>query len=166
MKIIATYIVVILVVLGVGYYLFQSSNKPATELPGQVFENQGQEHITQGSFEHPAYNSNPPTSGWHWPQPAAWGIYRATQPDEQLIHNLEHGGIWISYKSNLDAETIAKLQDFARRYRKIIVEPRDANDSPIALVAWTRLQKLDSFDETTILRFIDAHYDKGPEKVD
>src|SRR3989344_5078 len=46
---------------------------------------------------HEAYNSNPPTSGPHYEQPSRWGVSQAELPDEQLIHNLEHGGIWISY---------------------------------------------------------------------
>lgn len=157
------------VVLGVGFWLFQSS-KTTTEdpskLPGQLLENQGQTHIEQGAFDHPAYNSNPPTSGWHWPQGAQWGVYPSPLPDEQLVHNLEHGGIWISYKPDLDKGTVNQLNDFAKRYRKVIVAPREGNDAPIALAAWTRLEKMDQYNEFNILTFIDAYYDKGPEKVD
>src|ERR1700733_10453690 len=99
-KILFIYIIVVGVVVGLGFWLFTASNKPKTpgEQPGQTFENQGQTHITEGSTDHPTYNSNPPTSGWHWPSPAAWGVYPNGQPDERLVHNLEHGGIWISYK--------------------------------------------------------------------
>ncbi len=167
MKVIIIYIIVVLGVLGLGYWLFTSSNQQQTDLPGQTLENQGQTHIPEGSTEHEAYNSNPPTSGWHWPKPADWGAYNASLPDEQLIHNLEHGGIWISYKpGSVDENMIKQLNDFAKRYRKIIVEPRDKNDSPIALAAWTHLQKLDRYNESEIIRFIEAYYDKGPEKVD
>jgi len=166
MKTILSTIVIVIAVLGLGYWLFQSSNVDPATLPGQAFEIQGQQHIPQGSTDHPAYNSNPPTSGWHWPQPANWGAYDTTLPDEQLIHNLEHGGIWISYKPGLDENTVNQLKDFARRYRKIIVEPRPANDANIALAAWGRLQKLDNYSEAEILKFIEAHYDMGPEKVD
>lgn len=166
MKQIIIIVIVIVAVLGIGFWLFSAEQGIQENLPGVALENQGQEHIAQGSTDHPAYNSNPPTSGWHWPQPAAWGSYATAQSDEQLIHNLEHGGIWISYKPDLDAQTIAQLNDFAKRYRKIIVAPRVANDSAIALAGWARLQKLDRYDERLILQFIDAFYDKGPEKVD
>ncbi|OGE82497.1 MAG: hypothetical protein A3B10_00275 [Candidatus Doudnabacteria bacterium RIFCSPLOWO2_01_FULL_44_21] len=168
MKVILIYIIVILAVLGLGFWLFSTSNsqQQPENLPGQTLEDQGQLHIDQGSFDHPAYNSNPPTSGWHWPQAAEWGIYKATQPDEQLIHNLEHGGVWIAYKpGSVDEQTVNLLQDFAKRYRKVIVEPREANDAAIALAAWTHLDKLDQYDESQILRFIASYYDRGPEKV-
>jgi hypothetical protein len=130
-----------------------------------TFENQGQTHIEEGAVDHPQYNSNPPTSGWHWPQPAAWGVYKAQEPDERLIHNLEHGGIWISYLPGTDPAVVTKLEDFANRYRKVVVEPRAANEKPIALAAWTHNENMDSFDEREIVKFIEAYYDKGPEKV-
>ncbi|HYC79421.1 MAG TPA: DUF3105 domain-containing protein [Candidatus Binatia bacterium] len=167
MKVFISIFVVVLAVVGLGYFLFQSSAEPAdpNEGPGEFFVEQGAEHIAEGTTEHPPYSSNPPTSGWHWPSPAAWGVYKSALPDERFVHNLEHGGIWISYKPSVDAETIAKLEDFAQRYRKVIVAPREANDSNIALAAWEYLEKMDVYDENTILNFIEAYYDEGPEKV-
>jgi hypothetical protein len=165
-KLLLVYVLVVGVVMGLGFWLFKSSQVQQENLPGQLFENQGQEHLTQGSTDHPPYSSNPPTSGSHWPQPANWGAYPVTQPDEQLVHNLEHGGIWISYKPDkVDQNTINLLNDFAKRYPLIIVEPREKNDAPISLVAWRRLQNLDQYDESAILRFIEAYHNKGPEKV-
>jgi hypothetical protein len=167
MKIFIIYFVVVLAVVGLGFFLFQTEEpEDPTALPGELLENQGAVHIEDGSTDHPPYNSNPPTSGWHWPAPADWGIYKVAFPDEKFVHNLEHGGIWISYKpSKVSVETITLLEDFAKRYRKIIVAPRETNDSNIALAAWTRLQKLENYDEQTIIKFIEAHYDQGPEKV-
>ncbi|MBX4191688.1 MAG: DUF3105 domain-containing protein [Candidatus Doudnabacteria bacterium] len=155
-----------IVVVGLAFWLFKSSQKQEENLPGQLFDNLGQEHLTQGATDHQPYNSNPPTSGPHWPQPANWGSYAVTQPDEQLVHNLEHGGIWISYRPDkVDQNTINMLNDFAKRYPLIVVEPREKNDSAISLAAWGRLQNLDQYDESAILRFIEAYHNKGPEKV-
>ncbi len=167
MKTFVSIFIAVVVFVGLGFYLFTKSNKPVdpANLPGQTFENQGQAHIPAGEKQHLTYNSNPPSSGPHWPAPAEWGIYKAQQPDELLVHNLEHGGIWISYKPDTEAETIKKLEDFATRYRKIIIEPRAENDQKIALSAWTHVQKMDVYDENTILKFIEAYYDQGPEKV-
>src|SRR3954468_11549389 len=136
-KLLFVYIGVLIIAMGLGFWLFTSSKKQTENLPGQAFESLGQTHITEGSLDHPPYNSNPPTSGWHWPQPAQWGTYNTTQPDEQMVHNLEHGGIWISYQPDkVDQATIDKLNDFAKRYPLIIVEPRAADDAPIVLAAW------------------------------
>ena len=165
-KILLTYLGVVAIVVAFGWFLFNSSNVDPATLPGEAVSVLNQEHIAQGSFDHPEYNSNPPTSGWHWPQPAEWGIYEQSPADEQLVHNLEHGGIWISYQPGADEQVVEQLRDFARRYRKVIVAPREANDSAIALAAWGRLQKLETYNEESIIEFIEAFYDKGPEKVD
>jgi hypothetical protein len=129
------------------------------------FADQGGTHLELGR-PHPAYNSDPPTSGWHTPQPATWGTYRNPIPDQIVVHNLEHGGIWISYRDPGDAALVDKLEALAARYRsKVILTPRPQNDAPIAVAAWTRLMKLDTYDEEKIIRFIDAFKDKGPERV-
>jgi hypothetical protein len=165
MKILITYLVVIVVAVGLGFLLFRSSKKDPSTLPGVAYASQGQNHIPEGSTDHEPYNSNPPTSGPHWPEPARCLVYTTTQPDERLVHNLEHGGIWISYKTSVDPDTVAKLNDFATRYGNVLVEPRDADDSNIALAAWGRLLTLDHYDEGQIQGFIHAFMDKGPERL-
>lgn len=135
-------------------------DKTSTEV-GQTLEDQGREHIDIGASHEP-YNSNPPTSGPHYIQPAEWGIYENPLPDEQLVHNLEHGGIWISYK-NIDPETKSKLEAIAKANSGIIFTPRSTNDQTIAIASWRHLETMDSYDETKILEFIRANKNKSPE---
>lgn len=135
------------------------------ELQGDVVEDQGREHIAVGQ-EHPPYNSNPPTSGNHWPEPAPWGTYDDEQPDEQLVHNLEHGGVNVFYKPDLPKDQLTRLEDMARPYRvKVILAPRQANDSLVALTSWNRILKLNEFDEEKIKSFIKNNRNHGPEFI-
>lgn len=153
--------VLILAVVIVGWAVY-ASTRPK---PGVAYPNQGAEHITRGA-PHPPYNSNPPTSGWHDPSPAPWGFYPNEIPDEILVHNLEHGGIWISYREANDQEVADKLFELSKRFpRKVIITLRRKNDSRIAVAAWTRLLKLDRYDERAIINFIKAHRNRGPERV-
>lgn len=140
--------------------------RPAKLLAGVAeFESQGANHIQPGS-QQPQYNSNPPTSGPHYPQPAAWGIYENQLADKTLVHNLEHGGIWISYRPDLPDEQKAKLKEIAGRYKsKVVLEPRAQNETLVALAAWQRLLKLDAVDETRITEFISTYKNRGPERV-
>lgn len=80
---------------------------PGVEV-GQVVEIQSRDHIKVGEV-HPAYNSNPPTSGWHYNDPVSAGIYITEFPDENLIHSLEHGYVIISYNCNVKEESSYKL---------------------------------------------------------
>ena len=161
---------IVLVVGGLGGFLFWQDYKSGAletgELPavGQEFEDEGREHIAVGA-EHKSYATNPPTSGPHYAEPAAWGAYVSNLPDEQLIHNLEHGGIWISYK-DIDEDTKAKLQDIARaRPGGVILTPREANDAKIVLASWRRMEKLEMFDRDKIETFIKHNINKSPEPL-
>ncbi|MBI2200432.1 MAG: DUF3105 domain-containing protein, partial [Armatimonadetes bacterium] len=83
-----------------------------------------------------------------------------------LVHNLEHGGIWISYREANDQEVADKLFELSKRFpRKVIITLRRKNDSRIAVAAWTRLLKLDRYDERAIINFIKAYRNRGPERV-
>jgi len=161
----------ILVVVGFGFWMFvlpmfQASNAPnSSEVRGEFFPAQTRQHIAMGAT-HPDYNSDPPTGGWHYGNSVQTGIYDKEFADEQTIHNMEHGHVWITYRPDLDKETIEKLADIAKSYgSKIIMAPRAKNSVPIALAAWEYLLKLDNFDGSQITGFIKTHRGKGPENV-
>jgi hypothetical protein len=163
-KRITIWTIAVLVIGGSGYGLYYLASQPEAQRPGETFPILGQTHIEVGAT-HPAYNSNPPTSGWHYAKPADWGVYQEELPDETLIHNLEHGGIWISYK-DVDQETKSSLEAIGKRYPgSVVVTPRSANDAKIVLASWGRLEKLESFDETQIVDFIKANRNKSPEPL-
>lgn len=146
-------------------WMVWGATRPKSASVGTAYPDQGRDHIVSGQ-PHLPYNSNPPTSGWHNPAPAPWGFYPNELPDEVLVHNLEHGGIWISYHDPNDTEVADKLLALSKRFpRKVIITLRQKNDSRIALAAWTWLLKLDHYDEKQIIDFINAHINRGPEKT-
>lgn len=144
---------------------------PANEVIGRHFETEGNSHISAG--QRGTYQNTPPTSGQHWGSPAApatWGIKEAELADEVTTHNLEHGGIVISYKALTD-EDRGKLRDLVALLRqngftKIILQPYSKmNDARIALSAWNWQLKLPSYDDVAIVKFVRAHYEtpEAPE---
>ncbi len=134
--------------------------------PGQSVKILGRDHINVGQI-HPPYNSTPPTSGWHYEDPAPWGASTVPIPDEVQIHNLEHGGIMIQYNCPEGCpEIVQKLTDISSGYKHTIVAPYPSMDAKIALTAWGWIDKFNDFDESRILGFIKGHIDRGPEKVD
>lgn len=144
--------------------IVQFAQGTASDRPGKSIETQPAQHIQPGD-SHPDYNSNPPTSGWHYPKPAEWGFYDKELPDERLVHSLEHGGIWISYK-NVSDSTRSKLQQLAQEYPKsVIITQRSENDTPIAVASWGKLMKLQSFDRDRIVEFIEKNMNYSPEPV-
>ena len=163
----------VFLVLGGGVYLLakRSQEKIAErKIYAIQIPDQGRIHIDVGA-SHPAYNSDPPTSGWHYEEWKSKGVYKEQQPDEGLIHNLEHGYIWISYRSDASPEIIKQLESFYGFGKKIIVEPRKENDKIIAIAAWNWLDKFDpvsgdSLNDEELKRidnFIDKYINQGPE---
>ncbi len=136
-----------------------------------------------GDIDYTGY-SNPPTYGDHHGSdpdgtdsnpgitPRPTGIYTTEQPDEDLIHNLEHGHVWISYNPGLiSANDRTALEQLVLDGSPnangsgvgVILTPRAANDKMIALASWARLQTLDNFDPTAIRNFVESNRGKAPE---
>lgn len=154
----------LITLLGLGVQGFQASR--ARQAIGQAVSFQGSQHINPGSSRAP-YISDPPTSGPHAGAVGA-GFYDTPIPDENIVHNLEHGHVAISYDCAqlADCETVKdNLRRLVRRYdtRKIIAVPRQNRDAPIALTAWQRLDLLEQYDEARISAFIEAWRNRGPE---
>lgn len=156
----------VLIAVGYGIFLLAQTAGPDGEDFSAAYNIQGRDHIADGA-EHPAYNSNPPSSGWHYASPARGSFYIEPLPDEQVIHNLEHGDIWIAYHPEIDDAAKETLEDFAGQY--VVVSPRAENEGDISLVAWGRVDTFDIeggiVDEGRIRDFITRYDNRGPEKV-
>jgi hypothetical protein len=154
----------VLLLIGVVAWSIQKANQPVF---GEAVPVQGQEHIALDQ-SHPPYNSDPPTSGWHYAEPAEAGFYESSLPDEQLVHNLEHGHVIISY----DCARVADCEDVKTELRglvdrfqrwKIVAVARENADAAIALTAWGRIDKMDSYDEDRVDAFVKRWRNRGPE---
>jgi hypothetical protein len=109
----------------------------------------------------------PPTSGPHFGQVATAGMRNEEIPDGHLIHNLEHGDIWISYNPAVSETIVDELRQFLDG--KVVITPRSMNEQDIVLAAWGRL---DSFNieesglpEERIRDFIKRYKYSGPERI-
>ena len=158
---------VILVVGGV----WLATRSARTGRAGQRFPIQGQQHIQAGQT-HPAYNSDPPTSGWHYDTPLASGFHEQPVADEQLVHNLEHGHVVIAYdlqqarrlceREDADPPACGALSQLEGHGRAAAERRRRASHSPPG----AGLDKLDGFDEARITAFVNAWRDRGPERTE
>jgi len=159
-------IIVLLGFAGWGITKAVQSGVPEEADMSVFYPAQNREHIEVGA-EHPEYTSNPPSGGWHYGLTAKKKFYDEPVPDGYVIHNLEHGDIWIAYHPRITQEAKEALKQFA--FSKILVSPREANNTDIALVAWERV---DAFNlengvvpEGRIRDFIKRYRNKGPERI-
>jgi len=119
-----------------------------------------------------AYTSYPPTSGTHSESPTSWGFHTEPVADELAVHNLEHGGVVISY-NNISPDDQSKLRSLFGSYPKdrygevkLVIRPYDKIPAgSIVLTAWSWIDELRAYDEARIRAFMDAHLDKCCESV-
>ena len=147
------------------YFLAKITGPKGEDFSREVTE-MGASHISVGSTL-PKYTSNPPTSGPHYVQTAQSGFRRRSVTDQNIIHNLEHGDVWISYRPDISDSMKEELRQFASA--KVIITPREANDTDIALASWGRLDAFniegDSLPLERIKDFVKRYVGKGPEQV-
>lgn len=167
-KILGTYAIVVIVLgaLGYGIFLFARDTEPKGEDMSRAVSLLQAGHIPNGS-PRPEYNSNPPTSGPHYAQTVRSGFRRDALPDQNVVHNLEHGDVWISYNPRVPEAVRQSLRKFGAA--KVVITPREENETDIALAAWGRL---DTFNlengEVPVERikdFIKRYVNKGPERI-
>jgi hypothetical protein len=133
--------------------------------------------ITTPTGTSPLWNTNPPTSGPHYEIPVVWGAYAEPVNMAQLIHNLEHGGIFILYGPGVPEATVTQLKSFYESHtRGTVLAPLPSLGNKIALGAWTtedasdptkgtaHLAKCTSFDQGAFAAFFDAFQFQGPER--
>ena len=137
----------------------------------------GVHSITTPTGTSPLWNTNPPTSGPHYEIPAVYGAYTEPVNMAQLVHNLEHGGIYILYGPRVPQATVEQLKSFYDDHtRGTILAPLPSLGDKIALGAWTtkdandptdgtaHLAKCTSFDESAFAAFFDDFQFQGPER--
>ena len=171
------YTILVIVISGLftGIYFYVKSGEPKGPDHSVAYEVSGNgNHIAEGS-PRPNYNSNPPTSGPHYDKPAHEGFYSESIIDEHIVHNLEHGDIWVSYRaSTTPASVIEQLKSLSDP--KLIITPRATNPNDICQSSWGHLDccNLDGLpaqagkplDTERINDFSKRYRYKGPEQVD
>jgi hypothetical protein len=170
-KVVGWLIFIVIIALMIwGFTIIVDNYSPQGDNFSQTFPSAGRDHIEIGvgdTLPEGTYNSNPPSSGPHYQNTATTGFYDEPIEDQFVIHNLEHGDIWIAYHPRISKELKDRLKGFSDRY--VIVSPRENNDSDISLVSWGHV---DSFNfnqdinlDQRINDFILRYDDNGPEKV-
>ena|SRR3990167_8155594 len=164
-KVVISIIVISIALVGALVWWSASNGTTSGQSIGEFHPSEGADHLPEGTKID--YKTNPPTSGNHYAKEAKWGVYTIELSDEQLVHNLEHGGVNVFYQADkISSADLEKLTTLAKGYRsKVILVPRIKNDSLIALASWEYLLKLDSFDEQKISQFLKNNRNHAPEQV-
>ena len=94
-------------------------------------------HVSSLTAKFP-WNTDPPSSGQHYPLWAVWGFYTSPVNPRRVVHNEEHGGVVVWWGSKVPAATVAKLHAFYDESPTgMFGTPYPSLGSKIAITAWT-----------------------------
>jgi hypothetical protein len=108
------------------------------------------------------YEQSPPVGGAHNPVWQNCGYYDKPVRDENAVHSLEHGAVWITYSPDLPQDQVTELQNTAQSRTYILVSPYPGLESPVVASAWGKQVALDGADDPDLESFIKA-YRLGPQ---
>jgi hypothetical protein len=141
--------------------IFLGANNPSGQVGDidgvQTFSNLAGNH----TLEPVQYPQDPPVGGPHNPAWQNCGVYTSPVPNENAVHSLEHGVIWITYQPDLPADELEKLQNLTRQSSYRLLSPYPGLTSPIVVSAWGYQLRLDSAEDERLGQFIQK-YEQNP----
>jgi hypothetical protein len=148
------------VFVGVVAVTFAVSGGFATRSSGsmaglQTFPENDHDHVN-GPV---TYDRVPPAGGAHNPTQLNCGVYTQAVPNENAVHSLEHGAVWITYQPTLPADQVLRLQQlvtssYVGSERYIILSPYLGLPSPIVISAWGVQLSVDQASDSRLRDFI------------
>ena len=103
------------------------------------------------------YGQVPPVGGPHDPVWLDCGRYDEPVRDENAVHDLEHGAIWITYDTHLSDRDVDALESVLPD--NAILSPYDGLPAPVVVTAWARQLALTGADDPRLELFLDAYAD-------
>jgi hypothetical protein len=162
--------VIILVLIGATiFFLVQQNQINAEREAAAERPIEGVEEFADLTSNHVAedveYAQTPPVGGDH---NAVWqncGVYSEPVADENAVHSLEHGAVWITYDPDLPADQVDVLTEQAASNNYILVSPREDSPSPVVLSAWGLQLQLEDANDDRVGVFLQK-YVRGPQTLE
>ncbi len=156
--IISTVLIVALAVGVIGYALHQG--KKGSSAAGSPDKIVGISHVSFPSGNHAngviKYDQSPPMGGPHAP---VWAdctgtVYPSQIANENAVHDLEHGAVWITYKPGLPNDQLDTLTKLVSGKQYMVLSPYAGLKTNISLQAWGYQLFVDSASDARIQQFI------------
>jgi uncharacterized protein DUF3105 len=114
---------------------------------------------TQGDAN---YEQTPPAGGEHDEVSQNEGLYEKPVRDENAVHTLEHGAVWITYSPDLPQDQKDEIRSLVEGQTCMLASPHPDLPTPVVASAWGKQLTLESADSPDLERFVRA-YRQGPQ---
>ena len=151
---------------GIGFQIYRlqkpsHGGDPGNDIPqlsaAQTFDYAGGDHTSDPV----TYAQTPPAGGPHDPAWEDCGAYTQPIRNENAVHALEHGSVWITYRPALAPADVAALTAalHAVKSGKTILSPYDGLPAPVVVSVWDAQLDLTGADDPRLALFLDAYGD-------
>ena len=129
-----------------------------TTLPPDMSEVQTFTGLTNLHVSGPVqYAQTPPVGGDHAPVWQNCGFYREPVANENAVHSLEHGAVWVTYSPDLPASQVDILRDVAADQSQVLVSPYAGLPTPVVASAWGKQLRLPSAGDRRLREFVNRY---------
>lgn len=119
--------------------------------------------LNQYHTEEPvSYSQIPPVGGPHDPLLQDCGFYDMPVRDENAVHSLEHGAVWITYSPDLPIDQVEVLRALANDHTHVLVSPYPGLPAPVVASAWGEQLWLEGAYDPRLEQFVGA-FEQGPQ---
>ena len=103
-----------------------------------------------------------PGASAHSPRWQNCGFYDEPVPNENAVHSLEHGAVWVTYRPHLPQDQLVRLRELASEQTYVLVSPYSDLPSPVVASAWGKQLRLGAAHDADLASFLRA-YRQGPQ---
>jgi predicted small secreted protein len=107
------------------------------------------------------YPQSPPVGGPHNPIWQNCGFYSKPVRDENAVHSMEHGAVWITYAPDLPKDRVEKIKSLTQK-SYVLASPYPGLPAPVVASAWGKQLRLNSTNDPRLEQFVRA-YRQGPQ---
>jgi hypothetical protein len=129
-----------------------SSTSSDASIPGVTLERATSHGHKQGAIDYGG--KKPPSGGDHNPVPLTCGAYSEQPPDENAVHSLEHGAVWITYQPDLPADQVDLLKKKVDGVEYMLMSPYAGLRTKVSIQSWGHQLFVDSASDPRIEEFI------------
>ncbi|GGS95456.1 DUF3105 domain-containing protein [Streptomyces chromofuscus] len=111
-----------------------------------------------------SYPMVPPVGGDHnqvWMN-CNGDVYAKEIPNENAVHSLEHGAVWVTYTSKADQAAVDALAEKVKKTPYTLMSPVEQQKNPIMLSAWGHQRTVTGADDPNVDKFL-ATYVQGKQ---
>ncbi|WP_327346295.1 DUF3105 domain-containing protein [Streptomyces europaeiscabiei] len=114
-----------------------------------------QNHVTKTV----KYPMEPPVGGDHNPvwQNCDGDVYDKAIKNENAVHSLEHGAVWVSYNSKASEADVKALTEKVEKTPYTLMSPVEDQKDPIMLSAWGHQRTVTSAKDPNVDKFFETY---------